>query len=273
MFLKSILKKMKNSGHKKNITDEEQSISTEVYDAFVNADFSPDSEDNAAGADENRNYFIPVSEISQNCLKLSSAETEYELLKLIAKEVKKYSLKDLQDMKSGFAAKIKDLDEGYRDKLLLKVNEQIFDAHHELIIADRDPDKYFGNRNENPENPPVSESGRYFMMAGEACREKAKVKDPKFTYLKFLLAGFTMIIEKKPAHPAGTPFPGGQIVDEWEGTYYCPVRDMADDVLYALCPFCPAKQSDEPLYPETKLIRKKRQKQESLQNYWTNYKG
>jgi uncharacterized protein (UPF0305 family) len=110
-------------------------------------------------------------------------------------------------------------------------------------------------------------------MVAEACTERAREKDPKYLYLKYLLAGFTMFVLTEPAHPVGTPFPGGQIVDEWEGTYLCPVRDMADDVPYALCPYCPAIQSTEPTYPEMRARRLERRRQECLANYWTNYKG
>ena len=113
----------------------------------------------------------------------------------------------------------------------------------------------------------------YWALVAEACTEKAREKSPKYLYLKYLLAGFTMFVLAKPAHPIGTPFPGGQIVDEWEGVYLCPVREMADDVPYALCPYCPATQSTAPTYPEMRAHRFERRRQECLANYWTNYKG
>jgi len=91
--------------------------------------------------------------------------------------------------------------------------------------------------------------------------------------VKYLLAGFTIYVLEEPAHPIGTPFPGGQIVDEWEGEYLCPVRDRADGIPFALCPFCPAIQSDEPTYPGMRAVRKERRRKESLHNYRTNYKG
>lgn len=46
------------------------------------------------------------------------------------------------------------------------------------------------------------------------------------------------------AHPVGIPFPGGFEVEVRSGEYVCPVRERADDVENALCPYCPAKQSD-----------------------------
>ena len=82
--------------------------------------------------------------------------------------------------------------------------------------------------------PPGPAFASYCEMAARACAEKAREKDLKFLYLKYLLAAFTMFILEEPAHPVGTPFPGGQIVDEWEGTCLCPVRELSGDVLYAL---------------------------------------
>jgi uncharacterized protein (UPF0305 family) len=58
-----------------------------------------------------------------------------------------------------------------------------------------------------------------------------------------------------------------------EGENVCPVRDAADGVPFALCPFCPARQSDEPTYPEMRSVRKERRRKELLNNYRTNYKG
>ena len=79
-----------------------------------------------------------------------------------------------------------------------------------------------------------------------------------------------MFVLTEPAHRSA---PSRQtIVDEW-GEYLCPVRDMADDVPYALCPYCPAIQSTEPTYPEMRARRLERRRQECLANYWTNYKG
>ena len=49
-----------------------------------------------------------------------------------------------------------------------------------------------------------------------------------------------------PGHPVGTPFPGGFIVEERVGVYYCPVREKEDEVETSICPYCPAEQSALP---------------------------
>ncbi len=203
--------------------------------------------------------------IRSACRRMQGAKTKGDLLRIIAGEVGTYHLHDLELMNARFQQKVENLPENYRDRLLESVREEIFGAHHRLVLFSRNG---AGPGLDGPPGHPA-----YWAMAAEACTERAREKDPKYLYLKYLLAGFTMFVLAEPAHPVGTPFPGGQIVDEWEGTYLCPVRDMADDVPYALCPYCPAVQSTEPTYPEMRAHRLERRRQECLANYWTNYKG
>ncbi len=44
------------------------------------------------------------------------------------------------------------------------------------------------------------------------------VRDLRLLILKYLLAGFSMLVLDEPAPPAGTPFPG-------DGRYWWPVRE------------------------------------------------
>ena len=210
---------------------------------------------------------IPVDAIRAACRRMHGAATKGELLRIVASEVAAFDLRDLEAMNAGFERKVANLPPDYRDRLLASVREEIFAAHHRLVLLSRN------GSNPGMDGPPGPGHQTYWAMVAEACTAKAREKDPKYLYLKYLLSGFTMFVLKEPAHPVGTPFPGGQIVDEWEGTYLCPVRDKADDVAFALCPYCPAVQSVEPTYPEMRAHRQKRRRQECLENYWTNYKG
>ncbi|MDN7024348.1 DUF2115 domain-containing protein [Methanoculleus sp. FWC-SCC1] len=198
---------------------------------------------------------------------MQDVRTKGDLLQLLAREVEECSLRDLELMYAGFEAKVEGLPDEYRTRLLEAVRQQIFSAHHRLLVLSR------SGAATAMSDPPAPALPAYCRMVAEACSAKAKEKDPKFLYLKYLLAGFTIFVLEEPAHPVGTPFPGGQIVDEWEGTYLCPVREMADDVSFALCPYCPAVQSTEPTYPEMRARREERRRRECLANYWTNYKG
>ncbi|WP_261597594.1 DUF2115 domain-containing protein [Methanoculleus formosensis] len=208
---------------------------------------------------------VSVAAIRRACRRMHEAATKKDLLRVIADEMKAFDLHDLEMMHARFERKVANLPEDYRDRLLESVREEIFGAHHRLVLLSRN-----GGGSDDPPDPALS---AYAAMVAEACTEKAREKDPKYLYLKYLLSGFTMFVLAEPAHPVGTPFPGGQIVDEWEGAYLCPVRDKADDVAFALCPFCPAVQSTEPTFPEMRARRYERRRRESLENYWTNYKG
>ncbi|KUK63536.1 MAG: Uncharacterized protein XE10_1098 [Methanoculleus marisnigri] len=201
------------------------------------------------------------------CRRMQGAETKGDLLRIIAGEVAAFDLHDLEAMNARFERKVSHLPEGYRDRLLESVREEIFSAHHRLLLLSRNGG---GQRMDEPPDPALD---AYCSMVAEACTAKAREKDPRDLYLKYLLSAFTIFVQEEPAHPVGTPFPGGQIVDEWEGAYLCPARDMADDVPYALCPYCPAAQSTEPTYPEMRARRREQRQRESLANYWTNYKG
>ncbi|MFY9131868.1 MAG: DUF2115 domain-containing protein [Candidatus Methanoculleus thermohydrogenotrophicum] len=212
---------------------------------------------------------VPIEAIQTACRRMQRAKTRYELLRIIADEVGAYDLHDLEAMNARFEHKVKDLPGDYRDRLLASVREEIFGTHHRLILLARNgaaPDM-------DMDAPPGPAHPAYWAMVAEACTDAAREKDPKYLYLKYLLAGFAMVVLAEPAHPVGTPFPGGQIVDEWEGTYLCPVRDKADDVPSALCPYCPAVQSTEPTFLEMRARRLERRRQECLANYWRDYKG
>nr|WP_300998783.1 DUF2115 domain-containing protein [Methanoculleus sp.] len=219
------------------------------------------------GEKAERGGAISAEAIRAACRRMQGAETKGDLLRVIADEMAAFDLHDLEAMNARFERKVGHLPEGYRDRLLSSVREGIFSAHHRLLLLSRNG----GGRERD--DPPAPALGAYCSMVAEACTAKAREKDPKHLYLKYLLSAFTMFVAEEPAHPVGTPFPGGQIVDEWEGAYLCPVRDMADDVAFALCPYCPAVQSTEPTYPEMRARRREQRRRESLANYWTNYKG
>lgn len=210
---------------------------------------------------------VSVAAIRRACRRMEGAATKGDLLRVIADEMKAFDLHDLETMNGRFERRVAHLPEDYRDRLLESVREEIFSAHHRMVLLSRNG----GGR--ELETPPDPALGAYCSMVAEACTAKARENDPKYLYLKYLLCAFTMFVRGEPAHPVGTPFPGGQIVDEWEGAYLCPVRDKADDVPYALCPYCPAVQSTEPTFPEMRARRHERRRRESLENYWTNYKG
>jgi len=212
-------------------------------------------------------YTEGIRNITMVCTVLSGAKSKNQLIDVIGCEVGKYPLKTLRDMMENITEKTIHINEGYRRRLLKKLHEQIFDTHHTIKIL-KENRVYSDYRSAPAKNSPL-----YWQMVLEACRAKASKGDPQLMFLKYLLAGFKMFVQEEPGHPVGTPFPGKHEVEKDYKTYYCPVRDKADDVLYSICPFCPAKQSPESMLLYTKKQRDKRRKEGHIQNYFTNFKG
>jgi len=62
----------------------------------------------------------------------------------------------------------------------------------------------------------------------------------------------------------GTGTTGGEKVKVIDGVYYCPVREKANDVDSALCPFCPALQTPEMGYLKPPMDAGRHRKEEFL---------
>ena len=170
--------------------------------SFIIDPFADDEEEAGDG------QTVTVAAIRRACRRMQEAATKKELLRVIVDEMKVFDLHDLEMMHARFERKVAGLPEDYRNRLLESTREEIFGAHHRLILLSRNGG--------GPDDPPDPALSGYAAMVAEACTEKAREKDPKYLYLKYLLSAFTMFVLAEPAHPVGTPFPGGQIVDEWE---------------------------------------------------------
>jgi len=210
-------------------------------------------------------YLDEISHIQDACTRLAKCTEKQAALLLLGEALSMYPLNTLELLMASFERKARDLPVHYRDKLLPKIHEEICGSYHDLMAAWRKGEEIPGTIAPSWKN--------YWKMVFQTCKTRALTKSPRNLFCKYLITGGTMYVFERPGHPVGTPFPGGQIVDSWDGVVYCPVRDMADDVESALCPFCPAVQSDDPIYPQTKRLRLLQERQKNLNNYWTNYKG
>ena len=79
----------------------------------------------------------PVEAIGRACQRMQTAATKRELLRIIAAEVGSYHLHDLELMNAHFERKVENLPEDYRERLLESVREEIFGAHHRLVLLSR----------------------------------------------------------------------------------------------------------------------------------------
>jgi uncharacterized protein (UPF0305 family) len=189
------------------------------------------------------------SEIREICDRLNAARTRGELGMLLAQEVGRYSIYDLQIIGGRFTREVNRLPSPYREQIRPYFTEQLFGMHHTLLRMYRNGN--FGTMYVSL--PDKSQSLSYWEMVPQGClswddqREKCSFGYlPYHRLFYYLISGFAMLVLGKPGHPVGTPFPGGFFVEEKGGEYRCPVRDKEKDVYFSICNFCPAKQSDMP---------------------------
>jgi hypothetical protein len=186
--------------------------------------------------------------IHQSVRNFSSAQTKGELGLLLAGEMEKYSLFDLQIIGGRLYSEIEKLPSPYREAIRPYFQEQLFGKHHQLMsmyrsgafssltspIRDRDlfakfcamiPEGCFAWNDQSERNP-------YF-------------RNPKNRLFYYLIATFTMFVLDEPGHPVGMPFPGGFSVEQRGRDYYCLIRDKEKEVFSSICNFCPALQNEE----------------------------
>ena len=176
--------------------------------------------------------------------RMRRAPSKEALAAIIAGEVATYSLHDLQEVRGSVERDLRHVPPSYRAKLQPKMMEHIFGTHHAIMMRHRK--RRFGDLH----GPVEGKLGEFCDMLLELPNREDD-RDLRLVLLYYLIAAFTMFVCELPGHPVGTPFPGGFLVEEREGTYYCPVREKEEDVESSICPFCPAEQSalpgDEPL--------------------------
>ena len=166
---------------------------------------------------------------------------------------------DLEEMLVRYGKKLVHVKKEYATALLASARVQIVDGYHRMMTAElasvhaevRLPKSWHG------------------FVQSAAVQTRGK----RLAELKYLIAAYTMYIAEEPAHPVGTPFPGGYTVELHEGVYYCPVRAAQSEVDETLCRFCPAVQSRERDLVLTREQREFVERGEKLENYFYNYHG
>jgi len=180
------------------------------------------------------------------CL-LKSARTRGEVGEVLAREVQKYSLYDIQILGGKMNTQIERLPSPYR-KAMARLRDHFFKCHHNLIVLYRSGEFVrltapVSNRDRFEAFCDMLPSGMFAVI--DTSEENLYFKKLGFLFY-YLFAAFTMFVLEEPAHPVGTLFPGGSKVEQRGSEYYCPVRDKEKEVFYSLCNFCPALQTVEP---------------------------
>ena len=207
------------------------------------------------------------ADIAEECRNLQLADTRGDLGRKIAVLMLRYSPSDIQQMKRNFGRKIQDLDPAYRDRLTEKINEHLLGTYQAVRLRHQQ-----GSFDAMKEAVTPLQRSYWEMVAGHCATGEG---DPGIRFLNYLLAAFCMVVLNEPAHPAGTPFPGGDTVQCIDGIWYCPVREKAGDVDAALCPFCPARQTPGIGYLRPPVGGSEHRKQEFIDNCYRyhNFNG
>jgi len=182
-----------------------------------------------------------IASLSARMRRASSKEA---LAAIIADEVATYTLHDLLHLRASVERDLRHVPPHYRAKLQPRMMEHLFGTHHTIMIGHR-RGRFWDIR-----GPLVGKIGEFCDMLIDLPNQEDE-REIRLVMLYYLIAAFTLFVCELPGHPVGTPFPGGFLVEEREGTYYCPVREKEDDVETSICPYCTAEQSalpgDEPL--------------------------
>ncbi|MDD1696630.1 MAG: DUF2115 domain-containing protein [Methanoregula sp.] len=181
-------------------------------------------------------------------IRLRGATTKGELGALLAEEIFKYTLFDLQIIGGRLNNEIEKLPSPYRESIRPFFREQLFGKHHQLLAMFHS--KAFVGMNAPIRDPEIFE--KFCRMLPEGCfswndsnERNPYFRNPKNRFFYYLMAAFTMFVLDEPGHPVGMPFPGGYSVEQRGREYYCLIRDKEKEVFYSICNFCPAHQTEE----------------------------
>jgi uncharacterized protein (UPF0305 family) len=187
--------------------------------------------------------------VLEACRRLAFTRTKGELGGLIAEELLKYSVFDLQVICGKLNYEIERLPSPYREAVRPYFLQQIFESHHRILLMYRSGT--FAGIDTPIKDPSLFRE--YLVMVSSGCFSRNLESDyvphlssPVHTLFYYLVAAFSMFVLDRPGHPLGMPFPGGFRVEEIGGHFFCPVRDKEREVLFSICNFCPALQSPMP---------------------------
>ncbi|MGB8220520.1 MAG: DUF2115 domain-containing protein [Methanoregula sp.] len=177
---------------------------------------------------------------------LVAARTKGEIGEILAEEIGRYTLADLQVIGGRLYAEVVRLPRPYRDQVHPYISEQVLGAYHRLLLMHR-TDAFLSMTG------PITDRetfGKFCAMITDGCFRWDVAAErtpfpytPRHRFFYYLVSAFTIFVLDRPGHPVGMPFPGGYKVEERGGTFYCLIRDHEKEVPFSICNFCPARQT------------------------------
>jgi len=206
------------------------------------------ADDRAASAALMEEFSEDAAHIHAMAQRLCAARTKGELGEVLAEEAQKYTLFELQVIGGRMYAEVEKLPSPYRERIRPYFSEQLFGAYHRLLALQRAGEF---RRMQAPVADPETFAGFCRMLpAGcfswnDQSERNPHFRNPRNRLFYYLMAAFTMFVLDEPGHPVGMPFPGGFTVEKRADGYYCLIRDREKEIVYSICNFCPAKQTEE----------------------------
>ena len=178
--------------------------------------------------------------------RLAVARGKGELGMILAEEIGRYTLADLQVIGGRLYAEMVRLPRPYRDQVHPYITEQVLGAYHRLLLMHR------AGAFVTLTGPITDKEtfAKFCAMIPDGCFRWDEAAErtpfsytPRHRLFYYLVSAFTIFVLDRPGHPAGMPFPGGYMVEERNGTYYCLIRDHEKEVPFSICNFCPTRQT------------------------------
>ncbi|HVP96264.1 DUF2115 domain-containing protein [Methanoregula sp.] len=187
-----------------------------------------------------------AEEFRRVATRIATAQTRGELGAILAEEIGRYTLADLQVIGGRLYAEMVRLPRPYRDQVHPYITEQILGAYHRLLLMHRAGT--FASL-----TGPIADRetfAKFCTMIPDGCFRWDEAAErtpfpytPRHRFFYYLVSAFTIFLLDRPGHPVGMPFPGGYKVEERNGTFYCLIRDHEKEVPFSICNFCPACQT------------------------------
>jgi uncharacterized protein (UPF0305 family) len=188
------------------------------------------------------------SDIQEIADRLSTARTKGELGLILIHEMREYTIFDLQIIGGRMNNEIDKLPSPYREKIRPFFRQQLFGKHHQLLSMHHN--KAFAGMTRPLRDPEMFKKFCTMVPEGvfswqDSSERNPYFRNPKNRLFYYLISAYTMFILDEPGHPEGMPFPGGFSVERRGSEYYCLIRDKEKEVVYSICNFCPAHQTEE----------------------------
>lgn len=173
-----------------------------------------------------------------------------ELADVLAQELARFSIFDLQIISGYLEREIVVLPSPYREQIRPYFIEQHFTRYSRIMALQNNGEiaRIEGEISDIPLFKDFCRMAANFQSYDtESSTPSPLARDRPFSGLfYYLLSCFYMFVLDEPGHPPGMPFPGGFSVKKEDGKYLCPIREKEKDVEYSICNFCPAKQEEIP---------------------------